>query len=65
MSLTSVFCMSKRLSVLRSARRLRSGPSAEAPLSAQPRPKVRNGVVLGVARDELGVERIVRYRILQ
>jgi hypothetical protein len=34
-------------------------------LDAQPRPKIRNGIVLGVATDQLGVERVVRYRIVR
>lgn len=32
-------------------------------LDADPTPKVRHGLVIGVARDELGVERVVRYRL--
>ncbi len=34
-------------------------------LDPQPRPKVHDGIVLGVARDQLGVERVVRYRIVR
>jgi hypothetical protein len=36
-----------------------------AALDPRPRPKVRGGIVLGVARDDLGVERVVRYRIIR
>lgn len=34
-------------------------------LDPQPRPKVRGGIVVGVARDDLGVEQVVRYRIIR
>jgi hypothetical protein len=34
-------------------------------LDPQPRPKIRNGIVLGVATDRMGVARVVRYRIVR
>lgn len=37
----------------------------ELDLDFEPRPKVRDGIVVGVIRDELGVERVARYRIIQ
>jgi hypothetical protein len=37
--------------------------SVDVDLEMEPRPKLRHGVVVGVTRDALGVERIARYRI--
>lgn len=34
-------------------------------LDPRPRPKIRDGILIGVATDELGVQRVVRYRIVR
>ncbi len=39
--------------------------TVDLPLVADPRPAVRNGMVAGVVRDELGVETVVRFRIVR
>lgn len=35
----------------------------ELPVVADPRPHVRDGLIVGVIRDELGVETVARYRV--